>query len=256
MYLFVSVLDRKVYYQDGPVAHSRIKARLEAASGERCLIVPFQEFGLETVEAFRPTAVVMSGFGGRWEDYAASDFRGMADVITQGGQLPILCICGSHQLLGFVMNGEWKGKRRLFDQPMRVMRPGDPMPRQPGGNDPAGRRRSRCFVATGFFEIEQVRSDPLFRGLPPRMIMRCSHYCEVKRLPPNFIRLARSAHCAIEAMRHRTRPLYGVQFHPEAFEAPFMHGRTLLKNFAALARRCSGGNIRAAPGIKGGRSSV
>jgi len=151
MYLFVSVLDRKAYYQDGPVAHCRIKARLEAASGERCLIVPFQEFGLETVKSFRPTAVVMSGFGGRWEDYAASDFRGMADVITQGGQLPILCICGSHQLLGFVMNGEWKEKRRLCDQPMRVMRSGDPMPRQPGGGRPGRPPAVPLFCGHGLF---------------------------------------------------------------------------------------------------------
>jgi len=237
MYLFVSVIDRKKYYEEGPVWHARIKARLEEVSGERCLIVPYQEFGLETVKEFRPTAVVMSGFGGRWEDYPVRNFWGMTDVIAQCDHLPILCICGSHQLLGFFMNGQMEGRKRLFDQPMRRMRPGDPMPRQAGGDDPAGRRRSSCFVATGFFEIQRLRPDPLFKGLPERMILRCAHYCEVKRLPPGFIRLARSAHCAIEAMRHRTRPLYGVQFHPEAYEAPFFHGRTVLKNFAELALR-------------------
>ncbi len=238
MYVFVAVMDRKKYYEEGPVGYVRIKARLEEASGERCLIVPHQEFGPEVVEELRPTALVMSGFGGRWEDYPVPDFRGMTAVIARYERLPMLCICGSHQLLGFFMNGQMEGRKRLFDQPMRRMQPGDPMPRQPGGNDPAGRRRASCFVAYGFYEIERLLNDPLFRGLPDRMILRCSHYCEVKQLPPGFIRLARSAHCPIEAMRHPNRPLYGVQFHPEAYEAPFFHGRKVLQNFAAIARRC------------------
>ena len=38
----------------------------------------------------------------------------------------------------------------------------------------------------------------------------------------------------IEGMRHKTKTLYGVQFHPEAFAAPYFHGRTLLENFADI----------------------
>ena len=35
-------------------------------------------------------------------------------------------------------------------------------------------------------------------------------------------------------MRHRTRPLYGTQFHPEAYAEPFLHGKKLLASFAAI----------------------
>ena len=64
--------------------------------------------------------------------------------------------------------------------------------------------------------------------------MRCSHYCEVKKLPKGFELLASSDHCRIEAMRHKHKPLYGTQFHPEAYDEPFLHGKRLLENFAAI----------------------
>jgi len=68
------------------------------------------------------------------------------------------------------------------------------------------------------------------------MMLRCDHYCEVKKLPPGFELLASSGHCRIAAMRHRDRPLYGTQFHPEGYDRPFFHGRTVLENFARIVR--------------------
>ena len=90
------------------------------------------------------------------------------------------------------------------------------------------------LFANGFFPIKQVKKDALFHGLSENMIMKCSHYCEVKKLPPDFEILATSEHCKIEAMRHTNRPLYGTQFHPEAYEPPFSYGQKILKNFAEI----------------------
>jgi GMP synthase-like glutamine amidotransferase len=233
MYLYVSVMPRETYYDEGPQGAGRVKVRLEAATGERCLIVPYQEFSMKTVREFKPRAVVMSGFGRRFEDYQVRDFWGM-DEVLRTADLPVLAICGSHQLAGFCFNGNLRKIRRLKDQPMRKMGSGDPMPRQPGGPDAAGLRRSAHFVASGFYEIERLKPDPIFAGLPDRMILKCSHYCEVKTLPPGFELLARSGHCAIEAMKHRERCLYGLQFHAEQFETPFFHGRKILENFGRI----------------------
>jgi len=57
----------------------------------------------------------------------------------------------------------------------------------------------------------------------------------VVSLPPDFQVLARSEVCEIEAMRHRKRPLYGVQWHPEVVHTEF--GMKLLENFLELCRR-------------------
>jgi GMP synthase (glutamine-hydrolysing) len=56
----------------------------------------------------------------------------------------------------------------------------------------------------------------------------------VKELPKGFRRTASNATCAIQAMEHTERPLFGVQFHPELFNEEHPAGKTVLKNFLEL----------------------
>ncbi|RLG94482.1 hypothetical protein DRO37_05455 [Candidatus Bathyarchaeota archaeon] len=58
------------------------------------------------------------------------------------------------------------------------------------------------------------RDDPLFEGLNGTIIVDEGHYCEIKWLPAEFELLASTDECIIQAMRHKSRPLYGVQFPP------------------------------------------
>lgn len=229
MYLYVRVQEPESYYREGP--EGRIKARLEQASGERCLVVPYREFDLKVAEELHPRAIAMSGFGGHFQARDVSWFYGMDEVLHRA-ELPIICFCGSHQLLGFAFNQNLHAVDRLYDLPMRRLEPTEDLPRRAQGNPEYD--LSSFFVADGFYPVRRVKDDPLFDGLPEVMTMRCSHYCEVKDLPPGFDLLATGGHCRIEAMRHRERPLYGTQFHPEAYEEPFLDGRRLLENFARL----------------------
>lgn len=57
--------------------------------------------------------------------------------------------------------------------------------------------------------------DDLFKGLPTEFVGWESHNDEVLEMPPDFVSLAHSDNCAVQAMKHKTRPLYGLQFHPE-----------------------------------------
>ncbi|HID27180.1 MAG TPA: GMP synthase, partial [Methanosarcinales archaeon] len=61
-----------------------------------------------------------------------------------------------------------------------------------------------------------------------------SHADEVSVLPPDFIRLARSNISEIEAIGHKTKPIFGVQWHPEVSHTE--KGIELLENFLEICR--------------------
>src|SRR5262249_39801610 len=61
-----------------------------------------------------------------------------------------------------------------------------------------------------------------------------SHGDQVKAAGGDFVSLAETPTCPIAAVRHRTRPVYGLQFHPEG--AHTAYGALVLGNF--LDRVC------------------
>ena len=75
----------------------------------------------------------------------------------------------------------------------------------------------RTGAAGGYaaIEIEIIEENDILKGLGPKTNVWASHADEVSVLPADFIMLARSRICEVEAMKHRTKPLYGVQWHPE-----------------------------------------
>lgn len=78
-----------------------------------------------------------------------------------------------------------------------------------------------------------IISEPgtLFHGMEPEMDFRESHREYVVAEPierAGWHIIARSASCEVEAMHHPTRPLYGVQFHPERSG---LNGEKLFENF-------------------------
>lgn len=232
MYIYVLVEEKEEYYREGAGSNSgRIKAHIEEASGERCLIVPFEEFDMKAVKELNPRAITMSGFGNHWQTYRVESFLGM-DEVLHNADIPIICFCGSHQLLAYSFNKDLKNTALLEDEPMRKMVPEEDLPRR-GKNSPRF-DVSDYYIADGFFPVRKIKDDPLFAGLPDIMYMRCAHYCEVKQLPKDFEILASTGHCKIEAMKHTSRPLYGTQFHPELYAEPFFDGKKLLENFAAI----------------------
>ena len=63
--------------------------------------------------------------------------------------------------------------------------------------------------------INVLDEDDLFKGLPETFVAWESHNDEVTVLPTGFKLLASSDTCKVQAMRHETRPLFGLKFHPE-----------------------------------------
>jgi len=94
-----------------------------------------------------------------------------------------------------------------------------------------GRIQPATHREYGRAEIEVVQREGLFAGfdLGERTPVWMSHGDQVAALPAEFEVAARSANSPIAAFRHRERPLYGVQFHPEVAHTP--RGGELLENF-------------------------
>ena len=113
--------------------------------------------------------------------------------------LPVLGICFGHQVVGMLYGAEVRiGKED------RDLRP-----------------------------VEILTADRLFSGLSSDSVFQQDHTEEIG-LPRDFDHLATSSHCFNEAMVHRERPLYGVQFHPESSGDA---GKQLIANFLSLAKK-------------------
>ncbi|QDU62545.1 GMP synthase [glutamine-hydrolyzing] [Planctomycetes bacterium Pan216] len=90
----------------------------------------------------------------------------------------------------------------------------------------------------GRAELHVVDQDSLFGGVPEDMTVWMSHGDQVQGINGDFIALARTATCPNAAVRHRTRPIFGLQFHPEVHHTPY--GAKLLHNFLHECCGCSG----------------
>jgi GMP synthase (glutamine-hydrolysing) len=78
----------------------------------------------------------------------------------------------------------------------------------------------------------------LFAGVPEETIVWMSHGDQVQTIQGDFVPLATTETCPIAAVRHRSRPVFGLQFHPEVSHTP--HGSRMLRNFLYEVCGCRG----------------
>jgi GMP synthase (glutamine-hydrolysing) len=117
--------------------------------------------------------------------------------------VPVLGICVGHQFLGRHFGGK------------------------------VGRAPSPEF---GRVEVELVGPpEPLFEGIPRKLFVWENHNDHVLEPPPGWRSLARSDSSPVQAMAHPTRPMWGVQFHPEVEHTE--GGVRVFENFVGLCRR-------------------
>src|SRR6266550_286598 len=197
---------------DGQGASPReLQAALERIRpGWQVVVEPFRNVSLSRVQTLAPSHIILSGQSHPWEIYTPESLAGVYEVIRNSTR-PILGVCGGHQQIALA-----------FGAPVGLMG------RLTPGEGYEGAKRER-----GFFPVE-TEGNGLFDGLPHQVTVWHSHCDEVKELPPGFRRTAFNETCAIQAMQHETKPLFGVQFHPELFDATHPDGRTVLENFLTL----------------------
>ena len=189
----------------------RIASAITEVSGLSTMVEHYSKVTPARLTDLRPVGIVLSGQGSPWEDYRAATLQGVMDAIRETDR-PLLGICGGHQLIALALGGKVDRIRRL--------RP--------------GRGYEGCWKESGYVAVHVSRSDPVVGSAGRELHVYQSHYDEVKRVPSDLVILASNETCTVQAMKHRLRPLYGVQFHPECWDERHPAGRVVLQRFLRL----------------------
>lgn len=182
---------------------------------KRGVSMHFKEVTLDVLEELSPEFIVLSPQGTPWCRYtgqtgiALQNFLWLIPTIAEDLNIPILGICGGHQALAMAFGGRVG--------PIRA-----------GSLDCMPYNKER---QGGVIKLTQTNPDPIFVGLEGKVNMVESHYDEVKSLPPGFVLLASEKLSPNQIIRHPTRPVYGIQGHPEHFLSSRPDGGILIRNF-------------------------
>lgn len=208
-----------------PEGHSRgarnVQSVIENITGEkRWVSMHFKDVTLEKLEQLAPDFIVLSPQGTPWCRYtgktgvALQNFLWMLPTIAEDLNIPILGICGGHQALALAFGGRVGPIRAGYLDCM-----------------PYNKERQG-----GVIKLTQMNPDPIFMGLEGDVSMVESHYDEVKILPPGFVLLASDKLSPNQIIRHPSRPVYGIQGHPEHFLSSRPDGGILIRNFLEIAQ--------------------
>lgn len=178
-------------------------ARRVREAGVRAILVDPATPVVE-LKKLHPVGLILSG--GPSSVYQADAPRCDPEIFNLG--VPILGICYGMQIAAELLGGKVKK-----------------------GN--AGEYGSARLTIT-----DTPEAADLFSGVPSNTSVWMSHGDQVNALGPEFMPLAGTPDCPLAAMRHGSRPFFGVQFHPEVTHTP--HGGKVLENFLYRVCKASG----------------
>lgn len=168
-------------------------AHLVKQLGAKVEVFRNDQFTLNQLERF--TKIILSPGPGIPEEAGL-----LMDVIrTYAGRKPMLGVCLGHQAIAEVFGGKLVNLKEVYHG-----------------------------IAT---EGTQFGNDPIFSGLPKRIVMGRYHSWVVDRagFPDCLEVTAMSDDGQIMALRHRNYNIHGIQFHPESVLTP--EGATIVRNW-------------------------
>jgi GMP synthase (glutamine-hydrolysing) len=196
-----AVLDNeRVLVFDFGSQYSQLIARRVREQNVFCQIVR-HDLSAERVAELRPRGLIFSG--GPASVYVPQAPHCDPGLFHLG--IPVLGICYGMQLACHTLGGEVK----------------------PGESREFGRAFCRIWD-----------KDGLFTGVPAETVVWMSHGDQVQAVNGEFVALAGTDTCPVAAVRHRSLPFYGLQFHPEVSHTP--HGGRILHNFLYNVCGCTG----------------
>ncbi|SDA49438.1 GMP synthase subunit A [Methanobrevibacter millerae] len=150
---------------------------------------------IEELEAKSPTGLILGGG-------PSIEGAGNSEEYIKHFDIPILGICLGHQLIAKAYGGE------------------------------VSTSDTESYAQV---KINIINDENLFEGLAPEMQVWSSHKDEVKNIPDEFEILANSNLCDIESFKHKSKDVYGIQFHPEVHHTP--KGSQIFENFYKICKR-------------------
>jgi anthranilate synthase component 2 len=156
-------------------------------------VVKSNRVSLAEVKAMEPLGIVISP--GPGHPAKARDIGSCLDIIKEFGNTPILGVCLGHQAMNIAYGGTVSHTRPLHGK------------------------------------TSEIEHDGLgiFRGLENPMIGGRYHSLAIETLAPSLEISAKTADGVIMAVRHRSLPANGLQFHPESVLTP--GGKKIISNW-------------------------
>lgn len=139
--------------------------------------------------------------GGSWSVYEKDAPKFDSNILKIGN--PILGLCYGHQLIAYFSNGKVEpGSKREY----------------------------------GTAHVTVDKPVGVLKELDRREKVWMSHGDTVYELPEDYEMLAFTESCPIAAYRHKTKPIYGLQWHPEVVHTE--NGMKMLRNFIFEVCKC------------------
>jgi anthranilate synthase/aminodeoxychorismate synthase-like glutamine amidotransferase len=165
--------------------------------GQKVLVYRNDALNISDIKRLNPSKIVISPGPGRPEDAGIS-----CEVIRQfSGKIPILGVCLGHQAIGLCFGGKIVGAKKLMHG-----------------------KTSKIYH----------NKKDIFKGIASPFLATRYHslLVEKKNLPDCLEVTAFTSDNEIMGLKHKTYPVWGVQFHPESILTK--SGKQLLDNFIKL----------------------
>ena len=180
-----------------------VEQYLKELTNEEVKTVRNDEITLERIRELNPDRIVLSPGPKHPKDSGIC-----LEILKNIDNIPILGICLGHQAFGLVFGG----KIERLELPLHG-------------------KTSEIMVTD--------KNSILFKDMPEKFnVMRYhSLYVSEENLPEDLTVTAKSNDGIIMALEHRTKSIYGVQFHPESFFTEY--GKNIIRNFIINTKKIS-----------------